>query len=132
MKNEIISVALFTLFLVPGHLLAQSDGRWQLVALGGMFSPSDDEIQNIYGASLTGKVAVTAPLGKRGRIRIGGSFLERKGDPFYRSRDFYLPDAGQLSLRGASMTFETRARSAKNQSNHVFGLEVDNERPHTF
>ncbi len=133
MKDRILFSFIFSLFLIPCCVFSQDVGRWQLVALGGAFSPSDDEIQNIYGASFTGKVAVTAPLGKRGRIRIGGSFLERKGDPFYQSRDFYLPDAGQLSLRGASLTFETRARSANNPRlylgagvDYVFGREKIN------
>jgi hypothetical protein len=121
MKNRVMAGFMSLLFMVPSSLFAQEGDRWQLLALGGVFSPIDEEVQNIYGASLTGNIAVTAPLGKRGRIRLGSSLLERRGDPFYQSRDFYLPGAGKLSLRGVSMTLETHARTTGNPRLYIGG-----------
>ncbi|MCG8603452.1 hypothetical protein MJD09_00420 [bacterium] len=121
MRNRVKAIFILLVLMVPSTIFAGDGDRWQLLALGGVFSPIDKEVQNIYGASFTGNLAITAPLGKRGRIRLGGNLLERQGDPFYQSRDFYLPDAGKLSLRSISMTLETHARTTGNPRLYIGG-----------
>lgn len=112
------------LTLIPLMTFAQEGSRWQLLVLGGVFSPADDEIQNVYGTPMTGKVALTMPLGELGRMRIAGTYLERRGDPFYQTPDFFAGDASELTLKGVSFTIESRARTAKNPRIY-FGVGVD-------
>ncbi len=95
--------------LLPVRANAQNpDGRrWQLFALGGAFSPSNDALQSIYASSFTGKVALSTRLGERGRLQLGLQMSQRKGDPFYNSAGFDAGNAATLRQTGLSLLAET-------------------------
>ncbi|MCH8874098.1 hypothetical protein IH824_15230 [candidate division KSB1 bacterium] len=104
MKLKII--ALLTC-LFPLQLIAQSNNGWQLIALGGVFTPIDEEIQNIYGDAPLGKIVLSSPLGKQGRLKFGVNSFNRSGDPFYQSPDFNAGNVADLTLTGVSLSLET-------------------------
>lgn len=104
MKLKII-VLLACLF--PLHLNAQSKNDWQLIALGGVFTPANEEIQNIYGDAPLGKIVLSSPLGKQGRLNFGVNSFNRSGDPFYQSPDFNAGNAADLRLTGVSLSLAT-------------------------
>lgn len=68
MKLKILS-ALFVFAFLPAQLFSQSEHEYKLLALGGVFSPSDDEIQNIYGQTLFGKIELAASLNPYSRLK---------------------------------------------------------------
>jgi len=123
MKISIVKI-LILINLVPLQLFGQTNNRWQLIVLGGVYSPIDDEIQNVYGDGPTGEFALAAPVGRSGRLKFGASFFTRKGDPFYKSDDFDAGDAGELTLAGPSLSFETHVLTA-GYPRLYFGAGVD-------
>ncbi len=100
--------------LMPLNLFGQNDGRWQLLMLGGVHAPADNEVQNIYGSGPFAQVALAAPLGERGRLRLTANHFRREGDPYYQADDFDAGNAGKLTLTGVSLILETRGPTARN------------------
>lgn len=93
------------ILILPSVLLGQTNGL-QLMALGGVFSPSDDEIQNVYGDGPSGKLALSVTLSEISRLKIATDLFKQNGDPFYQSDDFNAGDAADLSLTSISLAVE--------------------------
>ena len=124
MQTKFTQLIMFFVIFGPASLLGQTEDRWQLHFLTGVYSPSEDEMQNVYGDGITGKIVFTSPIGEHGRLKFSGNYFGLKGDPFYRSRDFDAGDAGKLTLGGFSFTLETSAKSASNPKLY-FGAGID-------
>ncbi|MFQ6113312.1 MAG: hypothetical protein ACE5NG_04380 [bacterium] len=112
MKTLASTLIIGLLNFVPVWLFGQDEPRFQLIALGGVFSPIDNEIQNIYGGGPTGQIALAASVGEYGRVKFGGNFFNRSGDPFYQSRDFDAGDPAELTLTGLSLSLEANPLTA--------------------
>ncbi len=57
-----LKIVVLLVCLFPLQLIAQSNNSWQLIALGGVFTPIDEEVQNIYGDAAIGKIVLSSPL----------------------------------------------------------------------
>ncbi|MFQ5639277.1 MAG: hypothetical protein ACE5IR_14940 [bacterium] len=126
MNLNILKIILIATSFLPVQLFSQSEAGYKLLALGGVFSPSDDEIRNIYGDALLGKVELAAPLSPFSRLRLGANVFSRNGDPFYQSGDFNAGDVADLTLKGVSLSLETNPfRKNKTQVQLYFGAGVD-------
>lgn len=107
-------VASAALLLMSRDVLGQGDDRYQLIMLSGVHRPVDKEVQNMYGSGPLVQLAVTAPLGERGRLRLTANYFRRDGDPYYQADDFDAGDAGEISLTGVSLNIETRGPTVYN------------------
>lgn len=103
--SKLRTCILVALSILPSLLLGQAKGL-QLMALGGVFSPSDDEIQNVYGDGPSGKLALAVTLSEISRLKIATDLFKQNGDPFYQSDDFNAGDAADLSLTAISLAVE--------------------------
>ena len=122
-RKLILTISLLSLF-IPLTAFAQIGDQWQIFVLGGVFSPVNDEIQNVYGDGPTAHFALASALGQRGRIKLAVNYFNQNGDPFYRSVDFVADNAGELTLTGASLSLETNPLT--NKYPHLyFGAGVD-------
>lgn len=114
MKIWLASTVGALLGFLPASGQAQLDSRWQVFVMGGIYSPIEEEVENIYGSSFQGLLALSSPLGDFGRMKVVADFLQTKGDPYYRNKDFRAGDAATLSLRSVALLIETSGRSANN------------------
>lgn len=110
--------------LAPLTAFAQSDGRWQVIVLGGVFAPVEDDLQDTYGTGLTGKLAFSGPLGSRARLKLAADYFQHAGDPFFASDDFIPDDVGELTVVGGSLSLEACALASR-YSRLYFGAGVD-------
>ncbi len=123
MRTPLIAVAVLG-WLVSG-LHAQARQRPNLTFLGGMFSPSDDEIQNIYGGAWTAHATVPVPLNPRTRLKLGGHVVHTHGDPFYRTDDFAAGEVATLRLAGGTLGLEANPFDPLRYPKLYFGAGVD-------
>ena len=123
MAAKLVCAAMIVYILAPTKLLGQNEDNWQIIVAAGAHSPSEEEIQNIYGGGFIGTVGFAMPLGELGRIQFRASHVRHKGDPFYRLADFNAGEAAKLTLTGLSFTIETRTRGVENPRLH-FGFGV--------
>ncbi|MFQ5649952.1 MAG: hypothetical protein ACE5IY_08415 [bacterium] len=121
LKRLIVFTALL---MLPAQGFAQNGGRWQVMAVGGVFSPAEDEIQNIYGDGVAGEFALALPLGASGRLKLGLDRFQRDGDPFYKADDFNAGNAADLSLTGISLALQSHALT-RSFPRLYFGAGID-------
>ncbi len=110
--------------LGPIQLLSQIDKSAQLMLLGGIFAPQDDQIQNIYGDSPAGQLSLAFPLGQTGRIRFGANLFRASGDPFFDFDDFDAGQAAHLLMVDLSFTLESHALTKRSPLLY-FGIGID-------
>jgi len=110
MKNTFcISGLLIAFAAVPAH--SQSVRNWEFIAIGGVFVPQDDAIDDTYGQGPQGNVALGIPVGGRARMLVGLSYFREKGNPFLdgTSRVFNGNDTATLTFSNLSLALETHA-----------------------
>ena len=114
--RRIIPVLMVLAF--PALLSAQQSG-WQLHVMGGLFTPADIEVQNIYGSAGTVQLALAVPVGSHHRVRFLGRFVSQKGDPYYILPDFYAGKAASLRWLNTGILFEFHSRYETNPRIYV-------------
>ncbi len=112
------------LVLLAAPLCAQTNNGLQLLVTGGVFAPQDDGIEAVYGDGPQLNVALGISVGKTGRLRLGGSYFEQDGNPFFDIPDFDGGNLADLRLTGLAMTLETHALT-RGWPRIYFGAGVD-------
>ncbi len=100
--------------LLSTPLFAQTKG-WQVQLLGGVFTPLRGELENVYGNTPALQLALRAPLGENGRLKIGASYYGASGDPYYFARDFNAGDnTGQFRMAAIDLGVELTSAKMTN------------------
>jgi len=93
-------------FMIFSNSSAQENANWQAGFTIGPHSLVNDEMQNIYGNGLSGKLSLTTALHEKARLRVSVSRFNRDGDPFFRSPDFDAGDISNLKIIDFGIGFE--------------------------
>lgn len=113
------------MFLGLGRAEAQNPDAYQLIVLGGVFSPVDEVMQGAYGDGFMGQIALGIPFTEELRLRLGVSHFRRSGDPFYQFDDFDVGRAGQLTLTGIIFGLEHNTIESGYAGRLQWGVELE-------
>lgn len=119
-KYTIFAGSLLLVTLASANAIGQvSKPNLHFQAMGGVFSPLEEEIQNVYGSGPILQLKLVAAINEQSRLKIGVSHFRSSGNPFYRLNDFLAGDVATLSMNSLSLILELGGKSAQNPKIYV-------------
>lgn len=117
--NIFIGISLLTTLVFSSAVGQIAKTRLQFQAIGGVFSPVEEEMQNVYGSSSIFQLNLVAAMNEQSRLKIGASHFQSSGNPFYSLNDFLVGDVATLSMNSLSLMLELGGKATHNPKVYV-------------